>query len=63
MEPGANLALVTRPRSSPLLSGVRTHQGLRHVWTTFSNDQIDMDYSNPDVLLEFVDILLSYNFV
>jgi len=60
MEPGANLALVTRPRSSPLLSGVRTHQGLRHVWTTFSNDQIDMDYSNPDVLLEFVDILLYY---
>jgi glycosidase len=60
MEPGTNLALVTRPRSSPLLSGVRTHQGLRHVWTTFSNDQIDMDYSNPDVLLEFVDILLYY---
>jgi glycosidase len=60
MEPDANLALVTRPRSSPLLSGVRTHQGLRHVWTTFSNDQIDMDYSNPDVLLEFVDILLYY---
>jgi sucrose phosphorylase len=60
MEPGANLALVTRPRSSPLLSGVRTHQGLRHVWTTFSNDQIDMDYSNPDVLLEFIDILLYY---
>jgi glycosidase len=60
MEPDANLALVTRPRASPLLSGVRTHQGLRHVWTTFSNDQIDMDYSNPDVLLEFVDILLYY---
>jgi sucrose phosphorylase len=60
MEPDVNLALVTRPRSSPLLSGVRTHQGLRHVWTTFSNDQIDMDYSNPDVLLEFIDILLYY---
>jgi len=60
MEPDANLALVTRPRSSPLLSGVRTHKGLRHVWTTFSNDQIDMDYRNPDVLLEFVDILLYY---
>ncbi|HYQ70616.1 MAG TPA: sugar phosphorylase [Gammaproteobacteria bacterium] len=60
MEPDANLALVTRPRSSSLLSGVRTHQGLRHVWTTFSNDQIDMNYSNPDVLLEFIDILLYY---
>jgi sucrose phosphorylase len=43
-----------------VLSGVRTHRGLRHVWTTFSNDQIDMNYANPEVLLEFVDILLYY---
>jgi sucrose phosphorylase len=55
-----NLSMVTRPRSSPLLSGVRTHRGLRYVWTTFSNDQIDMNYANPQVLLEFVDILLYY---
>ena len=60
MDPAENLSLVTRPRSSPLLSGVRTHRGLRHVWTTFSNDQIDMNYANPEVLLEFVDILLYY---
>jgi sucrose phosphorylase len=60
VEPDTNVAMVTRPRSSPLLSGVRTHRGLRHVWTTFSNDQIDLDFSNPDVLLEFVDLLLYY---
>ncbi len=60
VEPGENLSMVTRPRSSPVLSGVRTHRGLRHVWTTFSNDQIDMNYQNPDVLLEFIDILLYY---
>lgn len=60
VDPGENLALVVRPRSSPLLSGVRTHRGMRHVWTTFSNDQIDLNYGNPDVLLEFVDILLYY---
>ena len=54
VDPNANLALGTRPRSSPVLSGVRTPRGLRHVWTTFSNDQIDMNYANPDVLLEFV---------
>jgi sucrose phosphorylase len=59
-DPAENLSMVTRPRSSPLLSGVRTHRGLRHVWTTFSNDQIDMNYANPEVLLEFVDILLYY---
>jgi sucrose phosphorylase len=60
VDPEENLSLVTRPRSSPLLSGVRTHRGLRYVWTTFSNDQIDMNYANPEVLLEFVDILLYY---
>jgi sucrose phosphorylase len=60
VDAGENLAMVTRPRSSPVLSGVRTHRGLRYVWTTFSNDQIDMNYANPDVLLEFVDILLYY---
>jgi sucrose phosphorylase len=60
IDPSTNLTMVTRPRSSPLLSGVRTPRGLRHVWTTFSNDQIDMNYKNPDVLLEFVDLLLYY---
>jgi glycosidase len=60
MDPADNLSMVTRPRSSPVLSGVRTHRGLQHVWTTFSNDQIDMNYANPDVLLEFIDILLYY---
>lgn len=59
-DPKANTSLVTRPRSTPLLSGVRTQTGLRHVWTTFSNDQIDMNYANPDVLVEFIDILLYY---
>ncbi len=52
--------MVTRPRSTPVLSGVRTQEGLRHVWTTFSNDQIDLNYANPDVLIEFIDILLYY---
>ena len=52
--------MVTRPRSTPVLSGVRTQAGLRHLWTTFSNDQIDLNYANPDVLIEFIDILLYY---
>ncbi len=60
VDPEENLSMVTRPRSTPVLSGVRTHRGLRHVWTTFSNDQIDMNYANPDVLIEFIDILLYY---
>jgi len=60
LDPSTNLSMVTRPRSTPVLSGVRTQTGLRHVWTTFSNDQIDLNYANPDVLLESIDILLYY---
>ena len=60
VDPGENLSLVTRPRSSPVLTGVRTRRGQKHVWATFSNDQIDLNYANPDVLIEMLDILLFY---
>ena len=30
------------------------------MWTTFSADQVDLDFHNPDVLLEMIDILLFY---
>lgn len=55
-----DLSKVTRPRSSSLLTTVETSDGLRYVWSTFSADQIDLDFSNPDVLLEFLDIFLFY---
>ena len=51
---------VTRPRNSPLLVPVNTHRGTRHLWATFSEDQIDVNFSNPDVLIEFIDIFLFY---
>lgn len=60
VDPGANLSLVTRPRTTPLLTEVRTHRGTRHLWATFSHDQLDLNFANPAVLLEFVDILLEY---
>lgn len=60
MDPDTDLSSVTRPRSSPLLTQVNTHRGVKHVWATFSEDQIDLDFSNPEVLLEFMDILLTY---
>jgi len=55
-----DLSLVVRPRAKPLLSEVETTSGFRHVWTTFSTDQIDLNYKNPSVLLEIIDILLFY---
>ena len=59
-DPAADLSQVVRPRALPLLTAVRTAQGLRHVWTTFSADQIDLDYANPAVLLAMTEVLLHY---
>jgi len=55
-----NLSMVVRPRALPLLTEFQTAAGLRKVWTTFSADQADLNYHNPEVLLEIVDILLLY---
>ncbi|PWQ95500.1 sugar phosphorylase [Leucothrix pacifica] len=59
-DPDGDWSQVVRPRSTPLLTEIPTHDGLRHVWTTFSADQVDLNYRNPKVLLEMLDILLFY---
>ncbi len=60
VEPSADLTAVFRPRALPLLTEVATAVGPKHVWTTFSPDQIDLNYRNPDVLLDVVETLLFY---
>lgn len=55
-----DLSQVLRPRNSPLHSEIHTRQGIRKVWTTFSDDQIDLNFANPQVLLEFAEILFFY---
>ncbi len=60
VDPSTDLSSVVRPRTLPLLTPVQTAEGVRHVWTTFSADQIDLNYANPEVLLRIVDVLLFY---
>jgi glycosidase len=60
VEPGTDLSLVTRPRALPLLTPVDTRNGEKLVWTTFSTDQIDLNFANPEVLLDIIDVLLLY---
>jgi len=55
-----DLSKVVRPRALPLLTPFHTPLGEKRVWTTFSDDQIDLNYQNPEVLLEILDILLMY---
>lgn len=58
--PEDNLSEVVRPRTNALLKSVETEDGLKHVWCTFSHDQVDLDFTNPKVLLEFVKIIRFY---
>ncbi len=61
MDPQTDLSAVTRPRALPLLTPFTLKDNsVRHLWTTFSEDQIDLNYANPDVLLAMVDVLLTY---
>lgn len=60
VEGNPDLSRVVRPRALPLLTHFATPSGEKVVWTTFSADQIDLNYRNPDVLLEIIDTLLYY---
>jgi sucrose phosphorylase len=55
-----HLRLVLRPRTSDLLSEFATVDGPRWLWTTFSRDQIDLNFREPKTLLEVLEILLYY---
>ncbi|WP_234573155.1 alpha-amylase family glycosyl hydrolase [Rhodohalobacter sp. 614A] len=60
IDPAENLSEVTRPRSTPLLTPVHTKNGEKFVWSTFSDDQIDVNFRNLDVLFEYLDIFFFY---
>ncbi len=60
VEEGTDLSMVVRPRALPLLHKFRTAGGEKWVWTTFSADQVDLNYANPEVLLRIIEILLFY---
>jgi glycosidase len=55
-----DLSQVVRPRVLPLLTTFETPSGPKKVWTTFSADQVDLNFQNPKVLLEIIDTLLFY---
>jgi sucrose phosphorylase len=58
--PDDDLSDVVRPRTTPLLRAVTAVDGERHVWCTFSPDQVDLDFRNPEVLKQFVAIIRQY---
>ena len=59
-DPAADLAATVRPRARPLLTAFEGVEGPVSAWTTFSPDQVDLDYRTPEVLLRVLEVLLAY---
>lgn len=59
-DPTEDHSSVTRPRALPLFTDFETAEGVKHVWTTFSDDQVDLNFRNPDVLIAYIEIVLFY---
>jgi len=60
VEPGTDTSKIFRPRATPVVTPYDTVDGEKLIWTTFSADQVDLNFKNPAVLLEIIDILLFY---
>ncbi len=58
VDPDTDLSMIVRPRAHPLLTPFESTSGTVHVWTTFSADQVDLNFAEPDVLLEMIRVLL-----
>lgn len=59
-DPSFDTSQVIRPRTTPLFHDYPGTNNTKTVWTTFSEDQIDLNYRHFPVLLEMTDILLEY---
>src|SRR5690606_27613108 len=57
VDPSTDLSGVFRPRTHPLLTRFDTVRGREYVWTTFSADQVDLNFANPAVLEAVLDVL------
>lgn len=61
LDPCTDLSKVVRPRATPLLSEFIDGEGKIHnIWTTFSKDQVDLNYKNHRVLRNVLDALFYY---
>ena len=51
---------IVRPRSSKLSKEVKINGKKKYVWCTFSHDQIDFNFKNPNVLVYFLEVIKFY---
>lgn len=61
VDPSLDLTMVMRPRALPLLNSFTKYSGEQvHLWTTFSADQIDLNYRSVEILCKMIEVLLFY---
>jgi len=61
LDPTIDLSKVVRPRASPLLHEYLDDDGKIHnIWTTFSKDQVDLNYKSYKVLCSVLDAMFFY---
>ena len=54
-----DISKVVRPRENRLLKKISIFKKNNLIWRTFSDDQIDLNFRNPKVLLRFVKIMIN----
>ena len=60
-DPDFDVSHVTRPRTTPLFHAYPRPDGTQMwAWTTFGEDQVDVDVRHPATLVELTDVLLGY---
>ena len=61
VDPLVDLSQVVRPRTLPLIHKFEDEElKPRYIWTTFSKDQVDLNFANYKVLIAVLDALLFY---
>ena len=53
-----NTSKVVRPRDHKLLKKINIFKKSDYLWRTFSPDQIDLNFKNPSVLIQFIKIMI-----
>ena len=53
-----NTSKVVRPRDHKLLKKIKIFDKSDYLWRTFSPDQIDLNFKNPSVLVQFIKIMI-----
>ena len=59
-DPSLDYSMVVRPRALPLYYPFESSNGIKNIWATFSADQVDLNFKNPQVLLKILDVLITY---